>query len=171
MGNGDGTFTRNDAIVPAHIYDYTGQDAGIYEVYLIPIAGRLDMLLSGRNTVWLRGSQSGVYDTSTAVTFQQASSVAYKTPYQMPLDFVYESTLKSFYAHTTAGYSSGTEWAVIKYDTSGSVQSISELWNNPSSAFQAYSAQIKPSVDGNLVAYTGACRIPIDGECLMKVKR
>lgn len=172
IGHGDGTFTRNDTIVPSNIFDYTGQNQGLYQVYLIPIANRLDVVFSsGGNTVWMKSNGAGGFDPSTAVTFVMPNSAAYGVQYGMPLDAIFDNSRNSFYFHTNAAYSTGTEWAVIKYDTTGTVLGVSELWNNPTATLQPYSAQFKPTDDGYLVGYTGGCSIPLGGECLMKVKR
>lgn len=79
---------------------------------------------------------------------QVLRTAAYGVQYSMPLDAVFDSTSNSFYFHTNAVYSTGSEWAVIKYDTTGTELGISELWNNLTATLQPTSAQFKPTSDG-----------------------
>lgn len=171
LGHGDGTFTRNDTIVPANIFDLTGQNDGLYQVWLMPIDGRIDAVFAGGRTVWLKGKAGGGFDTASAVTFQTATSTAFGQAYEMPLDAVYDAARRRFHFHVTAGHAAGTEWAVLGYDTSGALKSIGELWNNTTANFQPYSAQMKPAADGSFVAYTGGCGPTLTGGCAMKVPR
>lgn len=172
LGNGDGTFVRDDTIVPANIFDLTGQMFGLYQVWLVPVESRIDAVFasSGR-TIRLPGNGKGGFDTAGVVTFASAQSAAYGKDYEMPLDAVYDSARERFYFLSTASHSTGTEWAVLSYGLSGQLAGISQPWDNITATLQPYSGQFKPTADGYLVAYTGGCPVTPSGLCLMHVAR
>ena len=65
LGQGDGTFVRDDTIVPSNIFEYVGEFAGLYQVWLVPIDGRIDAVFaSSDRTVWFQGNGTGGFDTS-----------------------------------------------------------------------------------------------------------
>lgn len=184
LGNGNGTFVRDDAIVPGNVFNLTDptQNAalsnGIYNVFLIPIDNRLDVIFGGeRNTIWIKGNGRGGFDASSVVTFAIPASQAKGVKYQFPLDVVYADG--NFYFHTTAINQAGAEWATLKFSTTGALQGILHIFDNPTAQYQSAQEQFKPTNDGYLVAYGGGCLVNGSelaifngtGNCYLRIKR
>lgn len=177
LGGGDGSFRRDDSIVSASALKITNQNCGMFNVDVIPIEGRLDLLVGSTNSAtWFKGVAGG-FDFSSAVNLDMPMSITYRVQYQFPLDFVYESGTATLYAHTatTSTLTSGTEWATLKFDRLGKLLSIVDTWFNPNdSNFSAYSAQIKPSnADPRFfIAYTAGCGNSTNqGMCVLKIPK
>jgi uncharacterized protein involved in high-affinity Fe2+ transport len=163
MGNGDGTFYRDNSIIGNTPRGYTD-----YGVTLIPIDGRIDIIRGNDNiTTWTKGMRGG-FDWSTTKVFPTQYSTRTAAKYQMPLDVIYSNG--SFYFNTVVfGVSNSDEWAVFKYSADTlQAQQIYSFINNYDTTFKSYSSQLKLD-NGYLVAYTAGCWDTIQGMCAMRV--
>jgi len=168
MGNGDGSFYKNTTFLPNELLNQNKN--GLYQVQIIPIDNRLDILFGYTNeTLYLRGNQNGTFDVSTAKIIRMPVSVAYKTEYVMPLDVIYKEG--HFYFSTNTAHKDGTEWAIVKTNMQTMSHTVTLTFNNFTNNFQSYSAQIKLNKSGEFVAYTGGCKSDTNqGMCGLKVK-
>lgn len=168
MGNGDGTFYKNTSLLPNQLLNQNKN--GLYQVQLIPIDGRLDIMFGySDESLWFKGNRNGGFDIASVVKIKMPVSKVTNVEYSMPLDVVYIN--ESFYFSTNTSHKDGTEWAIVKTNTKSLTHEVIPTFNNLTSNFQSYSAQIKPDDKGFLVAYTGGCmKAPRTGMCSMQVK-
>ena len=175
FGRGDGTFRRDDTLLSAPVLVDMVASAGIWNVFLVPIDGRIDLVVvGGDKTIYARGLGAGRFDFDSHVVFELPASVVQGTRYHGPLDLYYDAVRRSFYSRTTATSAVGEEWAVLRYSLTGEVQAITGLWLNPTATLQLYAAQFKATADGHFVAYTGGCGSgvpPSDSVCAMRLPR
>lgn len=167
LGNGDGTFTQSTSIIPksSSLSDLNG----MWNINLIPIDGRLDLVLSQELfTIWVKGNKKGGFDWSDIKKFVMPLSISRGTKYSTPIDVVYDNGYFYFYA-TSEWAAEGVEWAIIKYSTDSVTASVIYTFDNPSTALKPYSAQIKPTSAGNFIAYTGGCWSQT-GACILNLK-
>lgn len=178
LGNGDGTFRRDDAVLnskwrdapnavtnagaPAPWFGIDYSQYGVltddrtYSIQLIPINGRIDIVAGDAYlTHWTKGKQGGGFDWSTTTVFPAQYSAVGSVKYQFPLDVLYNNG--SFYFHTTAYVQNGVDWAILKYSADSMLEQTIYNFVNTSDNFQPYSTQIKWNTDGVIRAYTGAC--------------
>ena len=167
LGNGDGTFKQDTTIIPK---SSSMTDLNImWNLYLIPIDGRLDLILSKENfTIWVKGDKKKGFDWTSIKKFVMPFSNSKGTRYSMALDVVYDNGYFYFYV-TSPLAAEGVEWAIIKYSTDAVNASVIYNFDNPTISLKPYSAQIKPTASGSFVAYTGGCWFNA-GACLMNVK-
>lgn len=168
MGNGDGTFYKNTSLLPNQLLNQNQN--GLYQVQLIPIDGRLDIMFGYNDeSLWFKGNRNGGFDIASVVKIKMPVSKVTNVEYNMPLDVVYIN--ESFYFSTNTSHKDGTEWAIVKTNSKSLTHEVIPTFNNLTSNFQSYSAQIKPDDKGFLVAYTGGCmKAPRTGMCSMQVK-
>jgi hypothetical protein len=184
LGRGDGSFTQtfDKNLVPSSTNIETLHN--IWGVAVIPIDGRLDLILNGGPpfvTYWVKGNGKGGFDFSSVKKILMPNSVKYKTQYSFPLDTVYEGG--NFYFYTSSQWDpNGVEWTIIKYNISSTSSEIIYTWDNLTKKFQSYSGQFKPTASGTFVAFTGGCaswgdaNFPVTGVlskiggCAMNVK-
>ena len=184
LGHGDGTFTQtfDKNIVPSSSNIETLHN--IWGVALIPIDGRLDLILNGGPpfaSYWVKGNGKGGFDFGSVRKILMPNSEKKKSQYSFPLDTVYDGG--NFYYYTTSQWDPlGIEWAIVKFNISSSTYETIYSWENQIKTFQSYSGQFKPTASGTFVAYTGGCghwgdpAYPISGVlskiggCAMKVK-
>ena len=166
LGNGDGTFKQDTTIIPK---SSSMTDLNImWNLYLIPIDGRLDLVLSKENfTIWVKGDKEKGFDWTSIKKFVMPFSNSKGTRYSMALDVIYDNGY--FYFYVTSEWSAeGVEWAIIKYSTDAVNVSVIHNFDNPTISLKPYSAQIKSTASGSFVAYTGGCWSNA-GACLMNV--
>ena len=175
LGRGDGTFTRNYTFLDANFVRNQLPQCGFFDVDIIPIDGRHDIMISGLDSsgnwevLWLNGKIGG-FDLSTAKLFKMPKDPASNSEYQFPLDIIYDLSSLGFYMKTTLVSGYGSVWSVIKFDKSGSLVGIIDRWANTG---LAQSPQFKPSKSspGYLVAYSAGCAADVTlGDCGRKVK-
>lgn len=167
LGKGDGTFTQNNSIIPRT--SALGDITGMWNINLIPIDGRLDLVLAqDLFTIWIKGDKKGGFDWTSMKKFVMPISASKGTRYGTPLDVVYDNGYFYFYS-TSQWDPAGAEWAIIKYSTDAINSSIIYTFDNPTTSMKPYSAQFKPTESGNFVAYSGGCAIN-SGGCAMNVK-
>lgn len=167
LGKGDGTFTQNNSIIPRT--SALGDITGMWNINLIPIDGRLDLVLAqDLFTIWIKGDKKGGFDWTSMKKFVMPISASKGTRYGTPLDVVYDNGYFYFYS-TSQWDPAGVEWAIIKYSTDAINSSIIYTFDNPTTSMKPYSAQFKPTESGNFVAYSGGCAIN-SGGCAMNVK-
>jgi hypothetical protein len=184
LGRGDGSFTQtfDKNLVPSSINIETLHN--IWGVSVIPIDGRLDLILNGGPpfvTYWVKGNGKNGFDFSSVKKIMMPNSMKYKTQYSFPLDAVYEGG--NFYFYTSSQWDpNGVEWTIIKYNINTSSSEIIYTWDNLTKTFQSYSGQFKPTASGSFVAFTGGCgswgdaNFPVTGVlskiggCAMNVK-
>lgn len=158
FGRGDGTFRRDDSLLNAQSLADMVADNGIWNVFLIPIGDRIDIVFGGGNkTIYARGLGGGRFDFDSRLVFERPVSARQGSQYIYPLDVYYDSAKASFYLHTNAHGAEGEEWAVLKYSAAGQFLETRSLWLNATATLQPYSAQFKATADGYFVAYTGGC--------------
>jgi FG-GAP-like repeat len=179
LGKGDGTFTQtfDKNLVPSHSNIETLHS--IWTLALIPIEGRLDLLLHGSPssiTYWVKGNMKGGFDFGNVDKIIMTNSVAKGVQYINPFDTVYENGYFYFYTATVIE----DEYAIVKYSTQTNTSSIIYTMNRPIGSLWGdipISGQFKPTSSGTFVAYTGGCpanpatRLTIKvGGCAMNVK-
>ena len=156
LGRGDGTFTRDNTIVPANIYDFTGNTDGIYGMQLIPIEGRLDAIIGGGNTVWLKGNGKGGFSVESAVVFTPLISNQTNRKFMFPFDVIFRDGY--FYLSQLSQYDAPSQEIVLKIDSKSLNQNI--IYSNSVpfiNDFRVGSEQYKPTSDGYLVPIQGSC--------------
>jgi hypothetical protein len=171
MGHGDGTFSQtfDQNLVPAPSNIETLHN--VWGVAVIPIDGRLDLILSGGPpfaSYWVKGNGRGGFDFSSVKKILMPASAKKGTQYSFPLDAVYDSG--NFYFYLTSDWDpNGVEWAIVKYNTASSAYETIYTWDNPTAALQPYSGQFKPTASGTFVAYTGGCSSDFTTRVVSKV--
>lgn len=179
LGDGRGGFSRNDLMIPSSLVEMTRGTGAIWNLWAIPRsadaeeASRSLLMVFGSfgNTFISQGFQNGILAESYSdVAVPQSARTNVR--YEFPLDVVLHNN--ALIMHQTASYADGTDWAILRYTANGASPEVLELWNNPYSNFQPYAAQIKPTSDGFLVAYTGGCQRPeilnLQGRCLLRLR-
>jgi hypothetical protein len=182
LGHGNGTFTRDYSFINQTVLRSALTSCGMFNVDIIPIEGRYDLMIGGLvkdgtsqgsgHVFWAKGAGRG-FDFVSAKLLQLPFDSVTSSQFQFPLDIVYDANTAGFYMKTTGtAFSTGTNWAVLKFDKSGSFVSVIDTWLNASSNFQPTSPQFKPSHSspGYLEAYTGGCNADVTkGDCGRKV--
>jgi len=159
LGHGDGTFTQtfDKNIVPSPSNIETLHN--VWGVALIPIDGRLDLILNGGPpfaSYWVKGNGKGGFDFGSVRKILMSNSTKTKSQYSFPLDTVYDGG--NFYYYTTSQLDPpAAEWAIVKFNINSSSYQTIYSWDNPVKTFQSFSGQFKPTASGNFVAYTGGC--------------
>ena len=156
INNGDGTFTKDYTRLPAGIIDPTnayavGTSIHIYWAYLIPVEGRIDLVLVGDKVAWYKnpgnGNFSNVIPTFLPLTVGFESS---------PLDIVYKSGY--FYVNHSGGAWPGVMRVKKVSATDMSVQTIYTLNQDLGSSEGVISPQFKFTTDGTqLVPFVAGC--------------
>ncbi|MFO1327708.1 MAG: VCBS repeat-containing protein [Rubrivivax sp.] len=161
LGRGDGTFVRSNAYIPSSIYDLTGRSDGIWGIGLIPIDGRLDLVLGGGHTVWIKGAPGGGFDIGSARVLPSLVSATTGRKYLFPLDVLYLDG--SFYLSQLSQYDAPSE-AVIHRVEAATLRST--VIHRNSQPFvddgRIGSEQYKPTADGHLVPIQGLCNKAFD---------
>jgi hypothetical protein len=172
LGKGDGTFTQtfDKTLVPSHSNIETLHN--IWTLSLIPIEGRLDLLLHGSPpsiTYWIKGNLQGGFDFNNVSKIIMPESLIKGVQYINPFDAVYENGYFYFYTATVQQ----DEYAIVKYSTRTNTSSIIYTMDRPVDSLWGkipISGQFKPTASGTFVAYTGGCPIVKVGGCAMTVK-
>lgn len=156
INNGDGTFTRDYTRLPAGIIDPTnayavGSSIHIYWAYLIPVDGRIDLVLVGDKVAWYKNPGNGNFSNVTP-TFLPLTVGGDATP----LDIVYRSGY--FYVDHSGGAWPGV-MRVKKINAADlTVQTIYTLDHDLGSSEGAISPQFKFTTDGTkLVPFVAGC--------------
>jgi hypothetical protein len=184
LGNGDGTSNIDNSIIPPMMHQYTNKtpndfhNAGLYQVELIPIDGRIDAIwASTAKTIWMKGRANGElgFNTEDVVIFETAKSPNYQLNYDMPKDFIYDYTKNVFYFGSRVAvdiYESKVEYAILKFSKSGEFLGAKGIWLNynnhdPDTSidfrFQSFTDQYKQLPNGSFKAYTSGCLIGVNG--------
>lgn len=179
LGHGDGSFRRDYTFIDANFVRSQMPMCGFFDVDIIPIDGRYDIMIGGMTragenqgswgVLWMNG-RTGGFSSATARIMQMPVDTVTNTQYQFPLDIIYDSKAMGIYMKTTASGAYGTDWATIKFDKFGSLVGVIDSWLNTG---LSQSPQFKPSssASGYLEAYTGGCAADItQGDCGRKVK-
>lgn len=179
LGRGDGTFIKSTEYLPRDYRLLTQiQNSGLYQVDLIPVEGRLDIIFGSSNkTAWVKGASNGGFDYSTVRVFPHVPltvtgvSFTNGNNYQQAYDIVYKNN--NFYFLTSTAFEGGVDWAIIKFSALDFNYSIIYQFTNFWATYKPYSAQFKPNNDGFFRAYTAACPPNLSennaGMCGMKV--
>ena len=171
LGNGDGTFRRDDTALPqtgptGRRIDEIGW---IHYTHLIPIDGRLDLVaMSGQAAVWIQGVKNG-FDVWTMKRIDMPTSSRSGSRY-WATDVVRAGSDFKFVASTCTPNCTEYEMVILKTDFESRAFSIYPLVLSTSSAFQAISNQVKLNSDGTLVGYTGWCQRPPAGICKARLQ-
>ena len=156
LGKGDGTFVRDNTIVPASIYDYSGRTDGIWGVQLIPVSGRLDAVIGGGNTVWLKGNGKGGFDVKDITVLPTMFIPTTGAKYLFPLDVIYQNGF--FYLSQLSQYATPSVAVVRKINASTLAESLIFQNSTPfPNDSRIGSEQYKPTSDGYLVPVQGGC--------------
>ena len=167
LGHGDGTFTRDNSIVPTNIYDFTGKLDGIFGIQLIPIEGRLDAIIGGGNTVWLKGNKNGGFLTNPITVFTPLISNQTNRKFMFPLDVIYKDGY--FYLTQLSQYESPSQSIVLKINSTSLAQNI--IFSNSipfANDSRVGSEQYKPTSDGDLIPIQGGCLYQFDDPLFSK---
>lgn len=182
LGHGDGTFTRDYRFIDQNFLRKTLTLCGMFNVDVIPIDGRHDIMISGLvndgsgkgdwNVFWAKGIQNG-FDFSSGKLMQMPFDAVTSSAFQFPLDIVYDEKTVGFYMKTTGSdFSVGANWAVMKFGLNGNFVGVIDTWLNATANLMPTSPQFKPSYSnpGYLLAYTGGCAVDISkGDCGRRV--
>lgn len=179
LGRGDGSFRRDYTFIDANFVRNEMPMCGFFDVDIIPIDGRHDIMIGGMTragenqgswgVLWMKGRTGGFSSATTRIMQMPVDAVS-NTQYQFPLDIIYDSNSMGIYMKTTASGAYGTDWATIKFDRFGALVGVIDRWLNTG---LSQSPQFKPSSSnsGHLEAYTGGCAADITlGDCGRKVK-
>lgn len=171
LGKGDGSFLNDTSYLDRGIV--LSNLGGLYQVQIIPIDGRLDLVFGYSNEIlWVKGKSAGGFDFENAKRIAMPISNRNGVQYSMPLDIIYINKAFYFNTNTYLTSQSGAEWVIIKVDSMNFSSSVIPTFDNYTENLQAYSAQIKPTSDGFFVAYTGGCNINLSlGMCGMRIKQ
>lgn len=169
MGNGDGTFYQNNTLIPNSLIDQNKN--GLYQIQLIPMQGRLDLVLGFTDiTYWIKGVQ-GSFDYSTVQKIEMPKNTKFNKQYEMPLDVIFHKN--NFYFSTNINDDNkGTDWAIIEMDiVKLTFREIKTFYNPSWSNLQPYTAQLKLNNDKSFfVAYTGGCNADLKkGMCGLEI--
>ena len=178
LGRGDGTFTRDYRFIDQNILRNALSLCGMFNVDIIPIDGRYDIMVGGMvntntgsglwNVFWAKGTRNG-FDFSSGKILHMPVDTITSSDFQFPLDIIYDAKTAGFYMKTTGtNFSKGTNWAVLKFDLNGMFVNVVDTWFNATANFQPTSPQFKLSQSnpGYLLAYTGGCSADVSkGEC------
>jgi hypothetical protein len=156
INNGDGTFTRDYARLPQNFKDPANPNAiatqiHVYWTYLIPIEGRLDLVMVGDKVAWYKNPGNGNFSNVTPTILPL--TVGFEAS---PLDIVYQQGY--FYVNHSGGAWPGT-MRVKKINAADlSVQTIYTLNQDLGSSEGAISPQFKFSRDGTkLIPFVAGC--------------
>jgi hypothetical protein len=156
LGRGDGSFVRSNAYIPSSVYDLTGRGDGIWGVGLIPIDGRLDLVLGGGNTVWIQGKPGGGFDLSTARVLPTLVAPATGRKFMFPLDVLYIDG--SFYLSQISQYEAPSEAVIHRVDAATLRSTVIHRNSQPfPDDGRIGSEQYKPTADGHLVPIQALC--------------
>jgi len=172
LGRGDGTFTKSDSIIPRD--DMTGRrlewDRGwTTSIHLIPIDGRLDLVMStGSGAVWIQGQRGGGFDPGSLKFVRMPLSPRVNERYS-----VHDVVLAggSFFLTGSAYSAAVQDHVILKTDfESPTTYIFPGVVNEPPRNIWYHSAsQIKLSKTGALVAYTHGCSRPPTGMCGLRL--
>jgi uncharacterized protein (DUF1800 family) len=174
LGNGDGTFKRAAGSLP--LTNGNGRPTawdigGISAIHLIPIDNRLDMLMVGyHSTAWFRGvpGARGRFEPRSRRIMQMPISKRTGRRYDWPPDVVYAHD--SFYFVSSACFDGGCDHALVRTDlktlTPVTVPILTNMHNN----YRIIISQVKPAMDGTIVAYHGGCFPETPGMCGIRVR-
>lgn len=177
LGDGKGGFARRDDLVPSSVGQKTNGSGAVFNLWIIPDAPyqpglqrKQIVVFASLATTFISPDFRNGLLSEQYVDVSITSSAKYNVVYDFPLDVVlHEGNL---ILHHTARMSWGTEWAVVRYAMNGRPLQVVDVWENATASLQRYSSQFKPTSDGFLVAYTGACHSPTypsQGRCAMHV--
>ena len=178
-GHGDGTFTRDYSFIDVNFVRSWGASCGFFDVDIIPIDGRYDIMIGGLvndrtgqglwSVLWMKGKPGG-FDPTTAITMQMPMDSLSNSQFQFPLDIIYDAQTSAIYMKTTASVNYGDDWAIVKFDQNGSLIGVIDNWLRN---WLPRSPQFKPSYSnpGYLEAYSGECDVDVTlGDCGRKIK-
>ena len=172
LGAGDGTFTRTTSTLPLRRQpggNDVGTDVGWpSSIFLIPIEGRLDLvLMGGRGAAWFKGEGRGFDDWTGKVVSWPISS---RTGQQYwSTDVVY--TRDGFYFSANAAFKDGRENVLLRSDFQSRVVSIFPIQVTDYKNYVTESSQAKLATDGSIVGYNAGCSSPPRGMCVMRINR
>jgi uncharacterized protein (DUF1800 family)/Tfp pilus assembly protein PilX len=174
LGNGDGTFKRALGLLP--LTNGNGRPTawdigGISSIHLVPIGNRLDMLMVGyQSTAWFRGvaGARGRFDTRTRRLMQMPISSRTGRRFDWPPDVVYAHD--SFYFVSSACFDGGCDHNLVRTDLKTLTPVIVPLLTNLQNNYRTTISQVKPAMDGTIVAYHGGCFPDNPGMCSIRVQ-
>lgn len=170
LGNGDGSFTRSDTFIPRQAVGGRRLDSDLgwfHYVHLIPIDGRIDIMLMGNGgAVWMQGTLGG-FDVWSAKRTEWPVSAKAGNRYWMS-DVV--RTGSDFRFIGGAGWPDGYEMVVMRTDFSSRALPIYPVVLSLRNAWQPVSHQMKLAADGSLVGYTAGCQTSPTGVCGVRIK-
>lgn len=176
LGHGDGTFTRDYSIIDGNALRSQLADCGMFNVDMVPVDGRRDLLFGGLArdgngnsswvALWVKANDAG-FDFARSIAIAMPVEPTSRLQAQFPLDVVYDPPSAGFFFKTNASHRDGAIWLVIKADQTGAT-TIVDSWFNATANLQATSPQFKPShaQPGLLLPYTGGCGLDLaNGDC------
>lgn len=173
LGNDDGTFRRDDTIVPQAYLNGRRIDwdiGWVHYAHLIPIDGRLDLVaISGRGAAWVQGVKGG-FDLWTTQRIDMPVSPQTATRYWATDVVRVGGTFKFVGGACTDDNCSKFEMTLLQTDFESRSFSIYPVVLSTRDKWQPGSAQVKLNQDGSVVGYTGWCQTPPAGVCAVRIQ-
>ena len=157
MGNGDGTFTKDYNRIPQNFRDNTNPYAmatsiNVYWTYLMPIEGRVDLIMVGDKIAWYKNPGNGNF-SNVVPTFLPLAGGG---PDATPLDMQYRDGY--FYVNHSGGNWPGT---MRIYKIRASDMAVTLMYSRSTATAYSEGAivpTLKFSADGKyLIPYAGDC--------------
>jgi uncharacterized protein (DUF1800 family) len=174
LGNGDGTFKRAEGMLP--ITNGNGRPTawdigGFVGLHLVPMGNRLDLLMIGYQSIaWFRGvaNQAGKFDLRSRRLIERPKSIRTGERYNWTPDVVVAHD--SFYFNSQACFEGGCDWDLIRTDLKTLTSVIVPVLSNLNNNYRTVSSQIRPALDGTIVAFHAGCWPENPGMCSMRVR-
>jgi len=173
FGNGDGGFRRSDPIIPRKTLDGTNLDNGIGgldNIHLIPLHGRIDLVLNGyQGSAWFQGSSEG-FDTWTMRRVSWPISSRNKAQYSAR-DVVHTRGQFFFYLTNYQNENKTSDAALLQTDFSSRhllLYPVAFSSGGTADTYQQIGGRIKIASDGSIIGYAPEC-FKINGLCTMRV--
>lgn len=164
LGNGDGTFTKDTSYIPENIHEYTGLFAEneIYAVDLIPIDGRIDLILSGGNSVWFKQNINKKYSIENMKFLPRGDSQYTNSKLMFPTDILYVNNYFYFVQNSQYGklglpYDQSVITKINATTLNTSIIYDNIVPFNDESVWRTGPNQVKHTSDGYLVPIEAAC--------------
>lgn len=180
-GRGDGTFVRDYRFIDGDALRRILPDCGMFNVDMVPIAGRRDLVVGGlardgagassSAVVQVREGTSG-HDFGSPLLITMPTEPVSRVQAQFPLDILFDAADGSLLFKTPAATPLGANWLVVKADSLGQT-TVLDSWLNLTTNLQPASPQFKPSSTqpGVLLPYSGGCASDLDlGDCGRQVR-
>lgn len=173
LGNGDGSFRRSDSIIPRKTLSGINIDneiGWIDNIHLIPLSGRIDLVMNGgQGSVWFQGTAGG-FDPWTMKRIRWPTSPRNKAQYFFR-DVVHTRGQFFFSAHAYQSDGEQTADGVLVQTDFLSRNFLlypAAYSSGGSGNYQQLTNRIKVASDGAIIGYAPECFM-MNGMCTMRV--